>query len=66
MNRSAARAGWKELGVDVAVQHDADLLALGTHGRSGLAHALLGSVAEAVIHAASCDVLVARLRFELP
>jgi nucleotide-binding universal stress UspA family protein len=55
--------------LDVAAQHNADLLALGTHGRSGLAHVLLGSVAEAVIRAASCDVLVARaasLPFELP
>ena len=55
--------------LDVAVQHDTDLLALGTHGRSGLAHVLLGSVAEAVIRAASCDVLVARavgLPFKVP
>jgi nucleotide-binding universal stress UspA family protein len=47
----------------------ADLIALGTHGRSGLAHALLGSVAEWVIAAAPCDVLVARpvhFSFELP
>jgi nucleotide-binding universal stress UspA family protein len=36
-----------------------DLLAVGTHGRSGVAHVLLGSVAEAVIRAATCDVLVA-------
>ncbi|HZP42431.1 MAG TPA: universal stress protein [Candidatus Binatia bacterium] len=46
--------------LDVAAERDADLLALGTHGRSGLAHVLLGSVAEAVIRAARCDVLVAR------
>jgi nucleotide-binding universal stress UspA family protein len=55
--------------LDVAGEQDADLLALGTHGRSGLAHVLLGSVAEAVIRAAGCDVLVARplgLPFELP
>jgi nucleotide-binding universal stress UspA family protein len=55
--------------LDVAAQHDADLLAVGTHGRSGLAHVLLGSVAEAMIRTASCDVLVARavsLPFELP
>jgi nucleotide-binding universal stress UspA family protein len=55
--------------LDAAAQHDPDLLALGTHGRSGLAHVLLGSVAEAVIRAASCDVLVARavgLPFKLP
>jgi nucleotide-binding universal stress UspA family protein len=53
----------------VAAQRRADLLALGTHGRSGLAHVLIGSVAEAVVRAAPCDVLVARplsLTFTLP
>jgi nucleotide-binding universal stress UspA family protein len=53
----------------VAAQRRSDLLALGTHGRSGLAHMLIGSVAEAVIRAATCDVLVARptkLVFKLP
>lgn len=48
---------------------EADLLAVGTHGRSGLAHALIGSVAEWVIQSAACDVLVARpvrVSFELP
>jgi nucleotide-binding universal stress UspA family protein len=52
-----------------AIRQRADLLALGTHARSGLAHALIGSVAEWVIAAAPCDVLVARPRaftFELP
>jgi nucleotide-binding universal stress UspA family protein len=52
-----------------AVRHRADLLTVGTHGRSGLSHALLGSVAEWVIQAAACDVLVARparVSFELP
>jgi nucleotide-binding universal stress UspA family protein len=46
-----------------------DLIVLGTHGRSGVAHALVGSVAEWVIAAATCDVLVARpirFSFELP
>lgn len=38
----------------------ADLLALGTHARSGLSHAVLGSVAEWVVQAAKCDVLIAR------
>ena len=55
--------------LDVAAERDADLVALGTHGRSGVAHVLLGSVAEAVIRAAGCDVLVARavgLPFKLP
>ena len=41
----------------------ADILALGTHGRSGLARALLGSVAESVTRQASIDVLVVPARF---
>jgi nucleotide-binding universal stress UspA family protein len=55
--------------LDLAAQCDADLVALGTHGRSGLPHVLLGSVAEAVIRGAGSDVLVARvlgLPFKLP
>jgi nucleotide-binding universal stress UspA family protein len=43
-----------------AERRKADLIALGTHGRSGVAHAFLGSVAEWVIRAATIDVLVAR------
>jgi nucleotide-binding universal stress UspA family protein len=47
----------------------ADLVVLGTHARSGVAHALLGSVAEWIVRAAPCDVAVtrpARYTFELP
>jgi len=42
----------KELGVDVIV--------IATHGRTGLAHVLLGSVAEKVIRHAPCPVFVIR------
>jgi nucleotide-binding universal stress UspA family protein len=35
----------------------ADLIVVGTHGRTGLVHALLGSVAEKVVRRASCPVL---------
>jgi nucleotide-binding universal stress UspA family protein len=55
--------------LDVVARHAPDLLALGTHGRAGLAHVFLGSVAEAAIRSASCDVLVARavgLELEAP
>jgi nucleotide-binding universal stress UspA family protein len=38
---------------------DADLLAMGTHGRSGLQTALFGSVARELLAASPCDVLVA-------
>jgi nucleotide-binding universal stress UspA family protein len=37
-----------------------DLLVLGTHGRSGLEHALMGSIAERVVRRARCPVLTVR------
>ena len=36
---------------------DVDLIIMGTHGRSGIAHVLLGSVAEQVVRLAPCLVL---------
>jgi nucleotide-binding universal stress UspA family protein len=38
----------------------ADLIIMGTHGRRGLARALLGSVAEAIVRSAPCAVLTVR------
>lgn len=38
----------------------ASYIVVGSHGRTGLAHALLGSVAERVVRHAHCSVLVAR------
>ena len=46
--------------VRVAQERNVDLIMLGTHGRTGLAHVLLGSVAEKVVRSASCSVLVVR------
>jgi nucleotide-binding universal stress UspA family protein len=43
--------------VDYARRHAVDLIVLGTHGRTGVSHAILGSVAEAVVRRASCPVL---------
>jgi nucleotide-binding universal stress UspA family protein len=40
----------------------ADLVVMGTHGRGGLAHLLMGSVAERVIGLVQCPVLVAKKR----
>jgi len=37
-----------------------DLLVVGTHGRTGLEHALMGSVAERVVRRAHCPVLTVR------
>ncbi len=39
---------------------NADLIVLGTHGRTGLAHVLMGSVAERVVQKAACPVLTIR------
>jgi nucleotide-binding universal stress UspA family protein len=46
--------------VRYARQHDIDLIVLATHGRSGLVHILIGSVAESVIRTAPCPVLTVR------
>ena len=43
-----------------AKTNDIDLIVMGTHGRSGLAHMLMGSVAEKVVRKASCPVLTVR------
>jgi nucleotide-binding universal stress UspA family protein len=40
---------------------DADLVVVGTRGRTGLTRVLLGSVAESVVRLAPCSVLVVRL-----
>jgi nucleotide-binding universal stress UspA family protein len=37
-----------------------DLIVMGTHGRGGVAHALMGSVAEKVVRTATCPVLTVR------
>jgi nucleotide-binding universal stress UspA family protein len=55
--------------VATSLRRRADLLAIGTHGRTGIAHALLGSVAEWLVAHCRCDVLVvrpARFSFEMP
>lgn len=40
-----------------ARENEIDLIIMGTHGRSGLAHVLLGSVAERVVRKSPCPVL---------
>jgi nucleotide-binding universal stress UspA family protein len=46
--------------VRLARDEAVDLIVMGTHGRSGLRHALLGSVAETVIRTAPCPVFTVK------
>jgi nucleotide-binding universal stress UspA family protein len=43
-----------------AKERQVHLIIMGTHGRTGLTHVLLGSVAEKVVRLAPCPVLIAR------
>ncbi len=40
--------------------HKIDLIVMGTHGRSGISHVLMGSVAQKIVRKASCPVLTVR------
>lgn len=44
--------------VEYAKRHNCDVIVMGTHGRTGLTHLLMGSVAEKVIRTAPCPVMV--------
>lgn len=48
--------------VRYAAHHDVDMVVMGTHGRRGLNHLMLGSVAEEVVRSADCPVLTVRAR----
>lgn len=50
----------REAVCDLAEKLQADLVAVGSHGRRGLRRLVLGSVAEATVRHAPCSVLVAR------
>ncbi|HLB59822.1 MAG TPA: universal stress protein [Bdellovibrionota bacterium] len=48
--------------VKIAKEKGFDLIAMGSHGRSGLEHVFLGSVAEQVLHNSPCPVLTLKKR----
>lgn len=52
--------------VEYARDHEIDLIVIATHGRSGLSHVLLGSVAERIVREAPCPVLTIRDREHTP
>jgi universal stress protein A len=57
---TATGAPWDEIVRLLAKPGEYDLVVMGTHGRTGLGHILLGSVAERVVRHAPCAVLVVR------
>lgn len=46
--------------VRIAAEENAEMIVLGTHGRTGMTRLLMGSVAEAIVRRAPCPVLVYR------
>lgn len=48
--------------IDYARNHRIDLIVTGTHGRGGVKHLLMGSVAERVVRTAPCPVLTVKER----
>jgi hypothetical protein len=46
--------------VNQAKEAEIDLIVMGTHGRGGFGHLLMGSVAEKVVRSAPCPVLTVR------
>jgi nucleotide-binding universal stress UspA family protein len=46
--------------VSYALDHRIDMIVIATHGRTGLSHVLLGSVAERIVREAPCPVLTIR------
>ncbi|MFC1889388.1 universal stress protein [Thermodesulfobacteriota bacterium] len=57
--RMAAGVPYAEI-INRAKAMPADLIVIGTHGRTGMKHLLIGSVAEKVVRTASCPVLSVR------
>jgi universal stress protein A len=43
-----------------AKENECDLIVMGTHGRTGMKHLLMGSVAEQIVRVANCPVLTLR------
>ena len=55
--------------IRAAREKDADLIVIGTHGRTGIDHMLFGSTAEKVVRKAPCPVLTVRIagkEFKMP
>jgi nucleotide-binding universal stress UspA family protein len=55
--------------IRTAKDKNADMIVIGTHGRTGIDHMLFGSTAEKVVRKSSCPVLTVRMagrEFKMP
>ena len=55
--------------VETAMEQQANLIVMGTHGRSGIRHILIGSTAEEVVRTVHCDIIIVKpekFRFSMP
>ncbi len=55
--------------VETAMEQQANLIVMGTHGRSGIKHILIGSTAEEVVRTVHCDIIIVKpekLSFSMP
>ncbi len=52
--------------VEYAHKNDINLIVMGTHGRTGLRRAIMGSVAESVVRRADCPVLALKANSKVP
>ncbi len=62
----AYRVCWGDAATEIVARAEevkADLIVMGTHGRTGVGRLLLGSVAEAVLRRAPCPVLTLKMPF---
>ena len=46
--------------VEIAMEQQANLIVMGTHGRSGIKHLLIGSTAEEVVRTVHCDIIIVK------
>ncbi len=62
-NQFVGHGSVKKEVLELAKQLNVDLIIVGSHGHSGV-ELLLGSVANAILHSANCDVLAVRIKSE--
>jgi nucleotide-binding universal stress UspA family protein len=52
--------------LETARQHGADLIVMGTHGRTGIRRVIMGSIAEQVVRKATCPVIAVKVPGKQP